>query len=143
MKYFEYIKNTNFKIDEITDNITFYFDDASEEFEYEILGYFDNQNHIWIWGWLLGDLESQFTQTSRELLEYGLKLEPKSSNNDHFMIKALLVNSRIQIEELVQLEINLSIYSSLMREKIKFIFPRIRYIDESKTKYVTFYYLVK
>jgi len=143
MKYFEYTNNNNFKIDEITDDITFYFEGTSETFQYEILGYFDNQSHIWIWGWLLGDLESQFTQTARELLEYGLKLEPKSNTFDHFMIKALLVNSRIQIDESVQLDINLAIYSSLMREKIKFIFPRIRYIDESKTKYVTFYYLVK
>ena len=39
------------------------------------------------------------TKISRELLEYGLKLEPESSTNDHFMIKSLLANSRIQIEE--------------------------------------------
>ena len=59
------------------------------------------------------------------------------------MIKALLVNSRIIIEESVQLDINLAIYSSLMRDKIKFIFPRIRYLDESKNNFVTFYYLIK
>ena len=143
MKYIDYIKNINFKIDEHTDDIVFNFDNHSDTFQYEILGYFDNQSHIWIWGWLLGDLESQFTKLSRELLEYGLKLEPKSNSYDHFMIKSLLVNSRIQIEESVQLDINLAIYSGLLRDKIKFVFPRIRYIDESKTKFVTFYYLVK
>lgn len=143
LKYIDYIKNENFKIDEHTDDITFNFNDYSKTLQYEILGYFDNQSNIWIWGWLLGDLESQFTKASRELLEYGLKLEPKSNSYDHFMIKALLVNSRIHIEESIQLDINIAIYSSLMRNKIKFIFPRIRYLDESKTKFVTFYYLVK
>ncbi len=143
MKYIDYIKNTDFKIDEHTDDIIFNFDDTSKVYQYEILGYFDNQAQIWIWGWLLSDLESQYTKLSRELLEYGLKLEPKSNSYDHFMIKALLVNSRIQIEESVQLDINLAIYSSLLRDKIKFIFPRIRYLDDSKKNFVTFYYLIK
>ena len=36
--------------------------------------YFDNQNHIWIWGWLLTELNANQTLLSRELLNYGLKL---------------------------------------------------------------------
>ena len=142
-KYNKYIDNTNFKIEVTSPNITFYFDDYNQEFDYEILGYYDNQNKIWIWSWLIGEFESYKTETSRQLLEYGLKLEPRTNTDDHYYIKSLLVNSRIQIQESIQLEINLAIYSSLMREKIKFIFPRKKIIDETNKTYITLYYLIK
>ena len=109
-------------------------------FEYEFLGYFDNQNHIWIWSWVFPRSNMKETKISRELLEYGLKLEPESNTHDHFMIKSLLVNSRIQIEESIQLEINLAIYTSLLRDKIKFIFPYIIQLDKS---FITIYYVIK
>jgi hypothetical protein len=41
-KYNKYIDNTNFKIEVTSPNITFYFDDYNQEFDYEILGYYDN-----------------------------------------------------------------------------------------------------
>ena len=144
LMYEKFINTQNVKFDELLTEITFNFDDdISKTFNYEILGYFDNQTNIWIWGWLLSDLKTDLTRLSRELLEYGLKLEPSSNSYEHFMIKGLLVNSRIQIDEDVQLDVNIAIYVSLIRDKIKFIYRRKRYIDENKTKYVTFYYFIK
>ena len=78
-----------------------------------MLGYFDNQNHIWIWGWLLNDLNFNTTKICRGLLDYGLKLEPKSNATEHFFIKSLLVNSRVQVDEDAQLDINLAINSAI------------------------------
>ena len=124
--------------------ITFIYDDDKQDtFDFDVLGYFDNQNHIWIWGWLLTELNANQTLLSRELLNYGLKLEPSSNSLEHFYIKALLVNSRVKIDEDIQLETNLAICSYLTKNKILFIYPRRRYLNNEKTKYVTFYYFIK
>ena len=89
------------------------------------------------------ELNANQTLLSRELLNYGLKLEPSSNSLEHFYIKALLVNSRVKIDEDIQLETNLAICSYLTKNKILFIYPRRRYLNNEKTKYVTFYYFIK
>lgn len=113
------------------------------DFPFETLGYFDNNTQIWIWGWLLQDLKSEQVEICRELLNYGLKLEPDTLTAEHNLFKALLVNSRISIDEDTQLDINLAIISYLMRNRFKFIYPRKLYINDSKNKFVTFYLLIK
>lgn len=139
-----YVKDNDVKFSLEPKEVTFKLDDQKEEtFDFEMLGYFDNQSQIWVWAWLLTDLNSEQTTISRELLNYGLKLEPTSNSIEHFFIKSLLVNSRISIEEDIQLETNLAIFSYIIKNKIKFIYPRKRYLDNSKTNYVTFYYLIK
>jgi hypothetical protein len=139
-RYDKYIKNINVSI---RDDVKITFNDFEDEFDCEFLGYFDNQNLIWIYSWVFTNIELSRIKISKELLEYGLKLEPDTNTDEHFMIKSLLVNSRIQIEELIQLDINLALYTSLLRDKIKFIYPKILYLDESKKKFITFYYLIK
>lgn len=143
IKNYDLISNQDVSFDINENKINFHFDKKPVTKDFEILGYFDNQNHIWIWGWLLNDLSFNTTKVCRGLLDYGLKLEPKSNATEHFFIKSLLVNSRIQIDEDVQLDINLAIYSYIVKDKIAFIYPRKRYIDSNNDKYVTFYYLIK
>lgn len=137
--------NVKFSLNANTNTITFILDDKEKTFDFELLGYFDNQAHIWIWAWLLTDLNSEQTKMSRELLNYGLKLEPSSNSVEHFFIKSLLVNSRVSIEEDIQLDTNLAIFSYIIKNKIKFIYPRKRYLEKSNntSEYVTFYYLIK
>ena len=98
---------------------------------------------IWIWGWVLSYLNHKDISLCKFLLEYGLKLEPETTTQEHLMIKGILVNSRIKIDEIVQLDINLAIYAYLLRDKIKFIYPSKIFTDQTNTKYVTFYYLIK
>lgn len=136
------VADTSVKFSLETNTITFKLDEKEKTFDFEMLGYFDNQSHIWIWAWLLTDLNSEQTKMSRELLNYGLKLESTSNSIEHFFIKSLLVNSRISIEEDTQLDTNLAICTYIIKNKIKFIYPRKRYIDKSNN-YVTFYYLIK
>jgi len=142
-KYYHLINNQDITFDIGENKINFIFDDKTDQMDFQILGYFDNQNYIWIWGWLLNGLNINVTKICRYLLDYGLKLEPSSNTTEHFFIKSLLVNSRIMIEEDIQLDINLAIYSYLIKDKISFIFPMKRYTDESKTNYITIYYLIK
>lgn len=136
------VQDSQVKFSLETNTIIFKLDEKEKTFDFEMLGYFDNQSHVWIWAWLLTDLNSEQTKMSRELLNYGLKLESTSNSIEHFFIKSLLVNSRISIEEDIQLDTNLAICSYIIKNKIKFIYPRKRYIDKSNN-YVTFYYLIK
>ena len=112
-------------------------------FEFETLGYFDNTSHIWVWGWVLQEFSSDQTKLCRDLLNYGLKLDPNTITDEHLFIKPLLINSRILIEEDSQLDINLAIYSYIVRDNFKFIYPRRKYLDDSKKSYITFYLLIK
>ena len=140
-----YVPDSNVKFSLNDNTISFILDDKEKTFDFELLGYFDNQANIWIWAWLLSNLNSEQTKLSRELLNYGLKLEPTSNSIEHFFIKSLLVNSRISIEEDIQLETNLAIFSYIIKNKINFIYPRKRYLENSNNtgNYVTFYYLIK
>ena len=136
-----FLKSNDILLVNQTNEITFNIN--KETFNYEILGYFDNNNLIWIWSWLLPQYNSTQTKIARELLNYGLKLEPESNVNEHIFIKSLLVNSRISIEDSIQLDTNLAIYSYLSPNKFKFIYPHKIYTDENKKNYITLYYLIK
>ena len=142
MKYEKYILNNQTTFQNDT-KVIFDFNDTKIDFDCELLGYFDNQNFIWIYGWVLPNINPKTIKISRELLEYGLKLEPDSNTDEHYMIKSLLLNSRIKIEESIQLDINLALYTSLLRDKIKFIYPRRIYLDDFKKNFITQYYLIK
>ena len=137
------INNQDVKFDELNSTITFFIDDTSKIYNYELLGYYDNQNGVWIWGWVLSDFNYKDTPQCKYLLDYGLKLEPKSATIEQTMIKGILVNSRIKIEEQTQLDVNLALYSYLIKDRIKFIYGRKRYLDKTSDNYVTFYYLIK
>jgi hypothetical protein len=110
---------------------------------YEILGIFDNQTKVWIWAWLLPFLNLSETTISRKLLEYGLKLEPNSNTHDHLYIKSQLLNSRILIEDSIELDIHLALVSYLVKELYLFVMPLRTYYNDEKTKYSTIYYLIK
>lgn len=137
------INNQDVKFDNVNRTITFFFDDNNKIYNYELLGYYDNQNGVWIWGWVLADFNYMDTPQCKYLLDYGLKLEPKSITIEQTMIKGILVNSRIKIEEDTQLDVNLAIYSYLTKDRIKFIYGRKEYLDKTSDNYVTFYYLIK
>lgn len=110
---------------------------------YEVLGIFDNQTKVWIWAWLLPYLTYNETIISRKLLDYGLKLEPDSNTNDHFYIKSQLLNSRILIEDDIELDIHLALVSYLVKELYLFVIKTETYYNSEKTKYSTIYYLIK
>lgn len=147
MKYRHIINVQDVRFDESINEIKFYINNQDKPHisNFEMLGYFDNQTHIWIWGWLLAALDVNQTKICRELLNYGLKIETANNSGslEHFFIKSLLVNSRIAISEEIQLDVNLAIYSYLSRDKYSFIYPRKRFIDDKKTTWVTFYYVIK
>ena len=86
-----------------------------DEFDFELLGYFDNQTNIWIWAWVLPNLDYNKIILSKELLQYGLSLEPSSNSIEHFILKSWLVNSRIILENNIQLENFLALLSYILK----------------------------
>lgn len=144
LNYKKLISNQNSIINDTDNTITFLSDDGNEIYDIEILGYFDNQNNIWVWGWLLySNFNYNNSHNCKYLLDYGLKLDKDNSTLEQLMIRSILVNSRIKIEEQIQLDINLSIYSYLIKDKLKFIYAKKRNTDKTLNNYVTFYYMIK
>lgn len=134
---YDYIIKSKVDIIKDTNNIMFYSkEDDTVLFKghYQIAGYYDLTNNIWIWGWLL-PITNRNTKLARELLEYGLKLDINSINSDQVFIKNLLLNSRFIIKDKIGLEINLAIFSFILKEKILFIYPHIN-------NDVVFYYFI-
>uniref|UniRef100_A0A6C0EDQ8 Uncharacterized protein n=1 Tax=viral metagenome TaxID=1070528 RepID=A0A6C0EDQ8_9ZZZZ len=152
IKYFEYINTQDVNINiqkenpyNLDNDLIIFFKNSENEksFNFELLGYFDNQLNIWIWGWLLPNVDYDKTKICRDLLDYGLKLQPSTNSSEHAIIKSLLLNSRQKFDEYVQLEINLSIISYLIKDNILFIYPRKLYTDEKKKNFITIYYFIK
>ena len=110
-------------------------------YNYEILGIIDNQSHVWIWSWLIPQFKDTVTKLAKELLLYGLKLEPSSNTNIHSYLKIQLLNSRILIENDIELDMHLSLISYLIKDKILFILPIT--LNDNKKDTITIYYLIK
>lgn len=149
-KYIQNNKNIKVKFKKTKNEVVFIFDDHDETYKYEHLGYNDYKNNIWIWAWVLGNFGDYETKECKYLLEYGLKLEPKSTTQDQLLFKGILVNSRIKIVEDIQQEVNLSLYSYLLKNRIKFIYKHKIYENISSSDkiineddYIIQYILIK
>lgn len=138
LKYREYYEQ-DVKFNHDTNEIKFI--DKNYEYNFEILGIFDNNNNIWIWGWVIY-INNDLIKIAKDLLNYGLKLEPGiHSSVEYSFIKSLLVNSRILVETDIELNINLGIIYNLIKNKLLFLYPYKYYLDNDK--YITYYYIVK
>ena len=100
----------------------FNIDDKTIKYDYEILGYYDISSKVWTWGWLL-PINNDLTLLSRDILNYGLKLDVVSINAIQIFFKTLLLNSRYIVSDFVGLEINIAIFFYLLKNKILFIYP--------------------
>jgi len=142
-KYNDLINNKDFKIEKKEDNYWYIkFFDSEKKILYEnkcsILGSFDLNTNIWLWAWVTPNFTIEETKDSRELLNYGLTLEPNSNSNIHFYIKSHFVNSRLYFDSDITLDIHLAL-SFYITKTSKFIFPRSNIINNVN---VISYYLV-
>lgn len=88
--------------------------------KYEILGFYDNSSHLWVWGWAIPTLPKNQVYLSRKILNYGLDL---SLNEDKFL-KSELITSRFIISDPIQLNIHTSIASYLSKTPMIFQLTR-------------------
>tara|TARA_E500000178_G_scaffold356672_1_gene436950 strand:- start:2459 stop:2929 length:471 start_codon:yes stop_codon:yes gene_type:complete len=137
-KYESLIRSTKQpQIDRNNNKIIF----KDKEFDYEILGIFDDQTKIWLWSWLIPSIKQESIQISRYLLNYGLNLTPSNEMKDQLFIKTQLTNSRFILEDSFQLEIHLSLCSYISNQNIKFLYPSKLSLSNNHT--ITIYYIVK
>lgn len=135
--WYKFINNNNptFTFD------TLIFNDV-DQFDYEIMGYYDNNYNIWIWAWVLPEFNETRLELAKTILNYGLNLEPDINSIEHSILKSMIVNSRIRFEDNIELENFLALISYIVKNKILFIYPRKRYIDSKHSDYVTVYYFI-
>ena len=144
LEYYTYINNSDYNIIETNNTITILPINNIKSiitYNYEILGILDNQTHVWIWSWLVPDFDENIVKLTKELLFYGLKLEPRSNTDIHSYLKIQFLNSRILIENDIELDTHLSIISYLMKDKILFILPIL--LNKKNKNNQTIYYLIK
>jgi hypothetical protein len=124
-KFKHLIKISPENVDQYNDTQTIIFKEK-DIFLYEgkstTLGTFDLNTKIWLWAWVSPYFTSKETKHSKDILEYGLKLEPDSNSIIHFYLKNHLVSSRIYFDTDIALDVHLAI--SLYITKTKFIYPK-------------------
>jgi len=136
-KYDDYTKSQDSQVDEINKEIKI----KSKVFNFQTLGTFDVNSKVWLWSWVTPYLSLEETKLSREILNYGLKLEPDSNAQEHYFIKGQIINSRMRFQDEIQLEIFLASICAIIKDKYDFLFKRIKVIDKDTTIFV--YYLIK
>jgi len=137
----EFIKDDQVSFDRINNKITFI--EKKKFFRYNVLGMFDKSNNVWFWGWMMPLFYTNEFDITIELLNYGLKINPTPVNrisNDKLYIKTQLINSRFLLDNFFQLEIHLALSCFLVKDKIKFVYPRKRKLD--KDKEIILYYFI-
>lgn len=120
-KYIKYLVELNKNI--TINNNYIYFNNLNENFEYQILSVYNPKKKLWIWAWSLYNIDSNLISISKELLNYGLKLEliNNDSINEHFYLKSLFVNSRFLIETYIELKTILRVISYILKKTNQFI----------------------
>ena len=125
-----------------------------EHFNYEFLGVFDTNSSVWIWAYAIPTMPNNLKKESEELHLYGLKqnihLDPVENNEFNveftnldsnisllnFYKKTILCNSRILINNDLEIDIILAISSYLLKDRIKYI-----YKSEEESGLVNYYLL--
>lgn len=140
-EYNEFNKSQDIIINEKTREITIKSSFSKKELNgtFEVLGSFDIDTNTWFWSWVTPYLSIEITELSRDILNYGLKLEPESNALEHYFIKGTIINSRIKFQDEIQLEIFLSIICSIIKNKYDFLYKRIGEIGNKK---IIVYYLI-
>jgi len=146
IKYFKYIQVENKDISINNNNIYFNNEnnDNVEGFEYQLLGIYNTKNKLWIWSWELYNIESYLITISKNLLNYGLKLELINNDmiNEHLFLKSLLVNSRFTIGSYIELDNILYIISYIMKKQDQFIYKYTIKLNNKEYLYLFFVILI-
>jgi hypothetical protein len=118
----EYVNDINTLLDkQIIDN-------------YEVLGEYNFKKNIWYWSYILPKYSNSLTLESRNLLNYGAKIE-ESNNNEQLLIKNVLINSTIKIKEYINIIFIINIAQYLLKD--------IKNIYKKKTNDSIIFYIVK
>lgn len=139
-KYEDLINTSNVEFSSNNSDIMIKFKgDTEYKAKASLLGAFDSNTKLWLWAWAIPSFNFDEIKDAKNILEYGLMLEPNTNSKIHYYIKPHLVNSRLFFESDVFLDIHLAL-SLYISKKAKFIYPRIK--EKINGKDLIVYYLV-
>jgi hypothetical protein len=101
---------------------------------YQVLGEFNFKKNMWYWSYILPKYSSNVTQESRNLLNYGAKID-ENNNQEQLLIKNLLINSSIKIKEYINLIFIINVAQYLLKD--------IEKIYKKKTNDSIIFYIVQ
>jgi hypothetical protein len=137
--YYKYINIFNINYPKITSTkfIDVYSDNDrnkviinKDEFNYSVIGRYDSSTNFWEWGWSFETVKNKIYDT-KGFLFYAID----ETDKDNTLIKDILINSKIKINENINLDIILAVSLRLLHIN-KYLF--IHKIQESDTitKYI-------
>lgn len=135
-----YLKKNAYNDGEKTDNdykrtIFTFIDIATEEVlietEVELLAIYYDKHKVWSWAWSQPELFNSENYLSKEILLYALKLDSELS-----YLKSIITTSRGVIKDPTQVDINLALGSSIIKQP--YIYPFVYPVDE----YNLIYYFI-
>lgn len=106
-------------------------DEKILETEVETLAIYYDKLNVFSWSWSQIGLTSAENYLSKEVLLYALKLDPELS-----YLKSLLTTSRGVIKDPIQLDINLAVAASVIKQN--YIYPYVHKLGD----YKLIYYLI-
>ena len=141
IEYNKYILCDNISVNREDNTIKFVTVDQTM-FKYDILGIFDNTTNIWMWGWMVPEYYINEVTIVKKLLNYGLKIDRTDLSANKLYLKTQLVNSRFLLEDQFQLDIHIALASYLVKDNIKFVYSKIKYLSNDKKRFITVYYMI-
>ena len=99
--------------------------------EVEILAMFYDKFNVWSWAWSQTGILNSENFLAKEILSYAVKL-----GTDLTYIKSILTTSRGVIKDITQIDINLAISSSIIKQS--YIYPFIHRVND----YNLIYYFI-
>lgn len=99
--------------------------------EIEILGVYYSKHRIWSWAWSHPGLRNSENYLAKEILRYSLDLGPELA-----YIKSILTTSRGVVKDSIQLDINLAVGSSIIKQP--YIYPFVWPVGD----HVLIYYFI-
>ena len=125
VKYVRFVDNNN-----NTDDIIFY-DEKKKillESSFEIMGLYLPKNNMWKWSWSIPSIHKKYTFISRKILEYAFNLH----HTKEFPLRSDLINSKIKINNDLQLDIRIALSSYIGKQPLIFKFYNKIYDVQSK-----------
>lgn len=124
IKYIKYIDNN-----QQTDEIIFYDKNKNILLQspFEILGLYLPNKHLWKWSWSMPTFPKKRTLLSRKILDYAFNL----NNEDDYLLKSKLINSKINIYNDLQLDIHIAVSSYLGKQPLIYKFYNVFEEDDN------------
>lgn len=105
-------------------------------FNSEIIGVLYDEQQLFVWGWLFPTETENNNKLLKNLINYGLSMNSISSN--HYYLRSLFLNSRIKINNNLELKLLLSVTYYTLRSSCDFIYPDKVYDKKGNLLYTIF-----